>query len=182
MNPSSGFGGMFDNGSSGFAANHNATSSSGGVSSTVSSDYGHLAMNSVLPYSNTNVRNRTYTNNSDFIQPGLSQLQPNLEDILSMDYDLDSQHAWPQEAPQAQSQTETLQQSTQVQAVQKPALQMQYPAMQQTPSPNPTPPAAASPSPNLTTLGLEVVNYDQHHQQQQPPQQQPQPLPQASAP
>ena len=183
MNPSSGFGGMLDSGSSGFAANHNTTSSSGGVSSTVNSDYGHLAMNSVLPYSNTNGRTRTYTNNSDFIQPGLSQLQPNLEDILSMDYDFDSQHAWPQEASQAQSQTETLQPTTQVQmqTVQKPPLQVQYPAMQQTPSPNPTPPAAASPSPNLTTLGLEVVNYDQHHQQQQL-QQQPQPLPQASAP
>ena len=177
MNPSSGFGhlagDMFDNSASSVASTHNAQSNSGGVSSTVNADYGHLAMNSVLsvPFPKANVVRGT--TNADFIQPGLVQLQPNLEDILSMDFDFDSQHGWPQEAQQAQAQSET-QQQTQMQIIQKPALPMQYPQMQQTPSPNP-----ASPSPNLTTLGLEVVNYDQHHRQQQllTQQQQQQPPP-----
>ena len=182
MNPSSGFGhlagDMFDNnGSSGGGGGgvastaHIGQSNSGGVSSTVSADYGHLAMNSVLsvPFPKANVIRGT--TNADFIQPGLVQLQPNLEDILSMDFDLDSQHGWPQEAPEAQPQSETHQQTQVVHVIQKPPLPMQYPQMQQTPSPNPAPPAA-SPSPNLTTLGLEVVNYDQHHRQQHLPQQQ----------
>ena len=189
MNPSSGFGhlagDMFDNsasGGGGVASTHNAQSNSGGVSSTVSADFGHLAMNSVLsvPFPKANVVRGT--TNSDFIQPGLVQLQPNLEDILAMDFDLDSQHAWPQEASQAQAAQPETHQQTQVQIIQKSALPMQYPPMQQTPSPNPAPPAP-SPSPNLTTLGLEVVNYDQLHRQQQQhaPQQQQPPPPQVSA-